>query len=30
MRQNGEPTVEEILESIKKVIARDNRETASF
>lgn len=27
MRQEGEPTVEEILESIKKVIARDNRET---
>ena len=26
MRQTGEPTVEEILESIKKVIARDNRE----
>lgn len=25
MRQAGEPTVEEILESIKKVIARDNR-----
>jgi uncharacterized protein len=25
MRQQGEPTVEEILESIKKVIARDNR-----
>ncbi|MCB2078882.1 MAG: DUF2497 domain-containing protein [Novosphingobium sp.] len=25
MRQVGEPTVEEILESIKKVIARDNR-----
>lgn len=25
MRQTGEPTVEEILESIKKVIARDNR-----
>ena len=25
MRQSGEPTVEEILESIKKVIARDNR-----
>jgi len=25
MRQDGEPTVEEILESIKKVIARDNR-----
>jgi len=28
MRQNGEPSVEEILESIKKVIARDNREIA--
>lgn len=27
MRHAGEPTVEEILESIKKVIARDNRET---
>ena len=26
MRQNGEASVEEILESIKKVIARDNRE----
>ena len=25
MRQNGEASVEEILESIKKVIARDNR-----
>ena len=25
MRQAGEPSVEEILESIKKVIARDNR-----
>lgn len=25
MSQSGEPTVEEILESIKKVIARDNR-----
>ena len=25
MRQPGEPSVEEILESIKKVIARDNR-----
>jgi uncharacterized protein len=25
MAQNGEPSVEEILESIKKVIARDNR-----
>ena len=29
MRQDGEPSVEEILESIKKVIARDNREAAS-
>jgi len=29
MRQVGEPSVEEILESIKKVIARDNRETAA-
>lgn len=29
MRQDGEPSVEEILESIKKVIARDNRERAS-
>lgn len=29
MRQEGEPSVEEILESIKKVIARDNRESAS-
>ena len=28
MRQEGEPSVEEILESIKKVIARDNRATA--
>lgn len=28
MRQEGEPSVEEILESIKKVIARDNRELA--
>jgi len=29
MRQAGEPSVEEILASIKKVIARDNRvETA--
>ncbi len=26
MRQQGEPSVEEILESIKRVIARDNRE----
>ncbi len=30
MRQDGEPSVEEILESIKKVIARDNRETAQI
>jgi len=29
MRQTGEPSVEEILESIKKVIARDNREGAA-
>lgn len=29
MRQAGEPTVEEILESIKKVIARDNRTGAA-
>ena len=29
MRQSGEPSVEEILESIKKVIARDNRAGAS-
>jgi cell pole-organizing protein PopZ len=29
MRQVGEPSVEEILESIKKVIARDNRSTAA-
>jgi cell pole-organizing protein PopZ len=28
MRQEGEASVEEILESIKKVIARDNRSTA--
>lgn len=28
MSQQGEPSVEEILESIKKVIARDNREEA--
>jgi cell pole-organizing protein PopZ len=28
MRQQGEPSVEEILEAIKRVIARDNRETA--
>ena len=29
MRQTGEPSVEEILESIKKVIARDNRAIAA-
>ena len=29
MRQAGEPSVEEILESIKKVIARDNRTVAT-
>ncbi len=29
MRQDGEPSVEEILESIKKVIARDNRTSAA-
>ncbi len=29
MRQEVEPTVEEILESIKKVIARDNRAEAA-
>ncbi|MDE8651755.1 DUF2497 domain-containing protein [Novosphingobium album (ex Liu et al. 2023)] len=29
MRQAGEPTVEEILESIKQVIARDNRAGAA-
>ncbi|AKH43316.1 hypothetical protein FHS61_000982 [Altererythrobacter atlanticus] len=29
MRQEGEPSVEEILDSIKKVIARDNRESAA-
>jgi cell pole-organizing protein PopZ len=28
MRQNGEPSVEEILQSIKQVIARDNRANA--
>lgn len=28
MRQSGEPSVEEILESIKQVIARDNRADA--
>ncbi|MCJ2179895.1 DUF2497 domain-containing protein [Novosphingobium album (ex Hu et al. 2023)] len=30
MRQNGEPSVEEILQSIKHVIARDNRTGAQF
>ena len=25
MRQSGEPSVEEILQSIKQVVARDNR-----
>ena len=29
MRQTGEPSVEEILESIKKVIARDNSAEAA-
>ncbi len=29
MRQAGEPSVEEILDSIKKVIARDNRAGAA-
>jgi uncharacterized protein len=29
MQQDGEPSVEEILESIKKVIARDNRDSAA-
>jgi hypothetical protein len=29
MRQENEPSVEEILESIKKVIARDNQELAA-
>lgn len=29
MREAGEPTVEEILESIKQVIARDNRDGAA-
>ena len=29
MRHTGEPSVEEILESIKKVIARDNRAVAA-
>lgn len=29
MKQTGEPSVEEILESIKKVIARDNRAGAA-
>lgn len=28
MRREGEPSVEEILESVKKVIERDNREAA--
>ena len=28
MQQSGEPSIEEILDSIKKVIARDNREGA--
>jgi len=28
MQQDGEPSVEEILESIKQVIARDNRDSA--
>ncbi|MEL0209407.1 MAG: hypothetical protein VW891_02235 [Novosphingobium sp.] len=28
MRQAGEPSVEEILDSIKKVIARDNKAEA--
>ena len=28
MQQPGEPSVEEILDSIKKVIARDNRDSA--
>tara|TARA_E500000305_G_scaffold64010_2_gene51007 strand:+ start:689 stop:1276 length:588 start_codon:yes stop_codon:yes gene_type:complete len=30
MQQNGEPSVEEILESIKQVIARDNRDSATL
>jgi len=30
MRQSGEPSVEEILDSIKKVIARDNRADAAI
>ncbi|MBO6528098.1 DUF2497 domain-containing protein [Erythrobacter sp.] len=30
MQQPGEPSVEEILDSIKKVIARDNRESATL
>ncbi len=30
MQQPGEPTVEEILDSIKKVIARDHRDSASL
>lgn len=29
MRKDGEPSVEEILASIKKVISRDNRESAA-
>jgi cell pole-organizing protein PopZ len=29
MRKDGEPSVEEILASIKKVISRENRETAA-
>ncbi len=30
MQQDGEPSVEEILESIKQVIARDNRDSATL
>ena len=30
MRQPGEPSVEDILDSIKRVIARDNRVNAAF
>jgi len=30
MQQDGEPSVEEILESIKQVIARDNRDSAAL
>lgn len=30
MQRDGEPSVEEILESIKRVIARDNRERADI